>query len=296
MKRELAFLFLVGIFLASSVDAMRFRHGLELQEKEVQLARKKFGRFVYFDPSELNELADGGEDEKRCWLRSYGRGVGRPLSECPVDTEKSGLLCYPPCKAGYTGVSFVCWQNCPDGFNDVGVTCGKSGTYVRAAFGNRESCNSHNPDTGCAPDFHDGSMMFYANCKPGFYASGGVCSPNCPDDMTDAGVACTKASYTRTAGVPMICKSNEQENVGLCYDLCNDGYNGIGPVCWGACPAGYNQCGAMCLESSHCTEYLLEFLQPIMDVVEAAVEREAAGVVEGVADIVTNLIYPICGE
>jgi len=277
MKRELAFLFLVGIFLASSVDARP--------------------ETVHFDPSELNELADGGEDEKRCWLRSYGRGVGRPLSECPVDTEKSGLLCYPPCKAGYTGVSFVCWQNCPDGFNDVGVTCGKSEAYARASFGNRESCMSHNPDTGCSPVLHGGgSMTFYANCKHGFYVIGGLCSPNCPDDMTDAGVACTKASYTRTAGVPMICKSNEQENVGLCYDLCNDGYNGIGPVCWGACPAGYNQCGALCLESSHCTEYLLEFLQPIMDVVKAAFEREAEGVVEGVADIVTNLVYPICGE
>ena len=32
-----------------------------------------------------------------CWKRSYGRGVGKPLSRCPDHKEKIGALCYTPC-------------------------------------------------------------------------------------------------------------------------------------------------------------------------------------------------------
>ena len=43
-----------------------------------------------------------------CAKDSYGRGAGYPL-ECKPDQEMSGLLCYPPCKAGYSGNGPVCW-------------------------------------------------------------------------------------------------------------------------------------------------------------------------------------------
>jgi len=32
----------------------------------------------------------------------------------------SGLLCYPPCKAGYQGNGPVCWQQCPAGKTNCG--------------------------------------------------------------------------------------------------------------------------------------------------------------------------------
>ena len=35
----------------------------------------------------------------------------------------SGLLCYPPCKKGYSGNGPVCWQNCPAGKNDCSALC-----------------------------------------------------------------------------------------------------------------------------------------------------------------------------
>jgi hypothetical protein len=45
-----------------------------------------------------------------CWLKTYGRGVGKPLSTCSSSQEKNGLLCYPKCNTGYVGNGPVCWQ------------------------------------------------------------------------------------------------------------------------------------------------------------------------------------------
>jgi hypothetical protein len=46
--------------------------------------------------------------------------------------------------------------------------------------------------------------MFYPKCRAGFEAFGCcVCSPKCPDGMTNIGVSCAKATYTRNmAGCP----------------------------------------------------------------------------------------------
>lgn len=41
-----------------------------------------------------------------CYKKAFGRGVGQVLTECKSG-EKSGLLCYPKCKSGYTGILVV---------------------------------------------------------------------------------------------------------------------------------------------------------------------------------------------
>jgi len=76
----------------------------------------------------------------------------------------------------------------------------------------------------------------------------------------------------------MICKSNEQEDTGLCYTPCKSGYTGVGPVCWGGCPANWTQCGAACATNSS------ECAGKIIDMVEATAEMVAdiAGLVTGV--------------
>lgn len=50
----------------------------------------------------------------------------------PPTSRQSGLLCYPDCAAGYTGVGPVCWQQCRPGFTDEGALCGKGGSIVPA--------------------------------------------------------------------------------------------------------------------------------------------------------------------
>ncbi len=68
-------------------------------------------------------------------LSSYGRGAGSPLDACPSGTvqDPTGLLCYPPCNAGYSMVGPVCWQDCPASFDDEGAFCGKPGERLASA-------------------------------------------------------------------------------------------------------------------------------------------------------------------
>ncbi len=47
-----------------------------------------------------------------------------------------------------------------------------------------------------------------------------------------APLAPPKISYGRGVGVPLVCASNEDLDAGLCYDRCQEGYDGVGPVCW----------------------------------------------------------------
>jgi len=91
--------------------------------------------------------------------------------------------------------------------------------------------------------------MWYPNCNSGYSAAGcNTCSPDCEDGMVDVGISCQKSSYGRGAGSVLVCQPGQEEDAGLCYQPCNAGYNGIGPVCWGSCPSGTSQCGALCLE------------------------------------------------
>lgn len=61
--------------------------------------------------------ADTGTD---CAKTSYGRGAGEPFT-CKAGMERDGLTCYTPCRANYSGVGPVCWQNCP---SQTPVNCG----------------------------------------------------------------------------------------------------------------------------------------------------------------------------
>ncbi len=49
---------------------------------------------------------------------------------CPAGTAPQGLLCYPPCRSGYTNVLGVCWENCPSGELAKGVETMVAGTAL----------------------------------------------------------------------------------------------------------------------------------------------------------------------
>lgn len=246
-----------------------------------------------FNISSLNALI-GNSDEKRCWLRTYGRGAGKPLTTCRNNEERNGALCYPTCKSGFYGSGPLCWQQCPaGGFMDIGAGCQKPQSYGRGGgyvIWDGWRCNRDNSQ-GC----EQWGALWYPKCRAGFYAAGCcVCSPNCPNGMQDTGAHCTKQSYGRGAGTPLICEAGLQQDAALCYTPCSANYKGVGPVCWGQCPAGFNQCGAMCLEESICTSYLMEFLQPAADAIVAIASKDGMGVAQAGIEIVKNLIYPIC--
>lgn len=252
----------------------------------------------------LDNLADVESiltQNQACWLQSYGRGVGKPISTCPDGSEQDGLLCYPPCQDGYTGVGPVCWQNCPDGFSDTGADCLKPEAYGRGAgyaLWDQGKCQSENPQ-GCEQN----GLLYYPLCAANFHSVGCcICSPDCPSGWTDIGVSCQKGSYGRTAGTPLICTADQQEDAGLCYTHCSDGYTGIGPVCWGSCPAGMAGCGAMCVGSSEeCVDQMLQIGSDALDITAALaggaedpeIDYAAA---EAVVDLVNQLAIPICGS
>lgn len=58
-----------------------------------------------------------------CYKKSYGRGVGTPLSTCNSGLQKDGGLCYPECLTGYTALGPICWEDCRSGYDNHGATC-----------------------------------------------------------------------------------------------------------------------------------------------------------------------------
>ena len=107
-------------------------------------------------------------------------------------------MCYPLCRDGYYGVGPVCWEKCKDSYSDRGVIC-----WIDAhIYGN-----------GCS-----------RNCREGYKNDGCTCRRDVHSYV--------KKSYGRTAGKPMICQSDEEQNGGLCYPFCRNEHYGVGPVCW----------------------------------------------------------------
>ena len=191
----------------------------------------------------------GDHDRQTCWKRAYGRSAGTPVSVCAKNMDQSGALCYPKCDAGFEGHGPVCWQNCPEHFRDDGAFCYKPEAYGRGA-GQANKCK----------DCEKWGGLFYPQCDKGFHSVGCcVCSPDCPQGMTDIGISCAKESYSRTAGTPLKCAEGLEQSGALCYPKCEHGSTGSGPVCWGHCPAGTKECGSLCLDKDqNCANFLAE--------------------------------------
>ena len=243
--------------------------------------------------------ADG--DDGTCWLRSYGRGVGGPIHTCADGLQQDGLLCYPQCNDGYTGVGPVCWQGCPDAFRDDGAFCYKPDSYGRGAgyaIWSEDDCNDDNSQ-GC----EKWGLMWYPRCNDNFHnVACCVCSPDCPSGMTDIGISCAKDSYGRGAGDVLTCADDEDEDAGLCYTPCNDGFHGVGPVCWASCPDGLDSCGALCVPSGQCSSDILSLGQQALEGVakvagDAGTDNVAGAVqnsAETLAQLAGGLIHPLC--
>ncbi|KAG2490302.1 hypothetical protein HYH03_011253 [Edaphochlamys debaryana] len=78
--------------------------------------------------------------------------------------------------------------------------------------------------------------MAYPKCTSGFHnVACCICSPNCPDGMTDVGAMCQQQTYPNGAGVALQCRDDEDQGAAMCYPKCPEGYKGVGPVCWRVC-------------------------------------------------------------
>lgn len=58
---------------------------------------------------------------------------------------------------------------------------------------------------------------------------------------------CWRSSSGRGVGtIPTSCGDNQDNDAGLCYPRCKEGYRGVGPVCWRDCPEGFSDIGVGC--------------------------------------------------
>jgi hypothetical protein len=65
-----------------------------------------------------------------CWKKSWARGAGEVVSECPDGKEKIGELCYTWCPSGYKRSGFDCHEICKPGWDDNGLLCRFAGKLV----------------------------------------------------------------------------------------------------------------------------------------------------------------------
>jgi hypothetical protein len=211
--------------------------------------------FVFAAPTlALASLTNAQGAVKYCYRTTETRGAGVIPSECTSSTRElklesdGGLLCYPKCKAGYTGLSFLCWRNgCPDGFRDDGAFCAKplwSHEYRGTSYSSMSSCEADFPPA-TAPQFGCESCgWLYSGIYPKCTEGRGVsvltcnfCDFQCRPGETDIGVSCSKHTERRDA-LAMTCPAGMDKDAGLCYPKCSDpSFTGMGPVCWqGGCP------------------------------------------------------------
>ena len=225
-----------------------------------------------------------------CYRQSYGNGAGEPYT-CRGGFERNGLVCYPNCRDGFAGNGPVCWQSCPADFRNDPDHCGKPASYGRGAgyvIWQGDQCNKDNPQ-GC----EQSGALWYPKCRANFHAAGCcVCSPDCPQGMTDIGVSCQKQSYGRGAGEPLamgVCAPGLQKDPSgaLCYPSCKADFHMIGPVCWQNCPSQQPfDCGVGCSMNQK------ECVSGTFDMVLAPIELAAslipyAGEIAGAAHGVT---------
>jgi hypothetical protein len=229
------------------------------------------------DPA-LGEAALAASTADVCWKRTSVRGVGTIPTECP-GAEKSGLLCYPLCPAGYKGVGPVCWQSCPAGYTDDGVTCRRDASIISS-------------DNGGCPWYDKCGLTLARGCSkcPAGYANDGC---TCRRDVHIFG----KSTQPRGAGTPMSCAAGNDLDAGLCYARCDAGGRGVGPVCWMACAGDLAiECGAGCARSTEACARAIsdQVLKPVETVASAVSGSVGEALVNGLATA-NAFRLPICG-
>ena len=227
-----------------------------------------------------------------CWKSTTTRGVGTIPAGCSLDQQKRGLLCYPACKSGYTAFVATCSQDCPAGFRNDGLFCAKPAAYGRGGgypwqFG--DALNNDGMMARCragsgTPCEMNGAIA-YPTCKAGFSPVGAnICSPICPAGMTDAGVSCTKQTYTQAAST-LQCAAGQVNDAGLCYPSCPVSSTGAGPVCWGACKGDTPfACAAGCARNQtscgqHTADIVISSVSSVISIVSMIVAPGAGDVV-----------------
>lgn len=137
---------------------------------------------------------------------SYGRGAGVPMV-CGPDEEQQGAVCYPKCRAGFTGTVTMCQKPCPDGWRNDGLTCFRDASIVKS-------------DASACPWYDVCGVTLSKGCSkcPAGYANDGC---TCRIDPQ----AISRERYDRGVGQPLhACPAGDAKDPNglLCYPVCKD--------------------------------------------------------------------------
>ena len=145
-------------------------------------------------------------------------------------------------------------------------------TYGRGVGTIPSSCGGKQNDAG----------LCYPYCKTNFYGVGPVCWQQCPAGWANHPASCYKdiitwyfkESYGRGVGtIPSDC-SGKQNDAGLCYPYCNQGFYGVGPVCWRSCGGDTpTDCGAACATNAGtCVKKIFNMVETVFTMIKNIVE------------------------
>jgi len=135
---------------------------------------------------------------------AYSRGAGYVVwdkakceKENPQGCEQAGAIWYPKCRAGFKGAVTQCTVVCPNGWDDIGVSCKKPSRF-----------RDTKPLTVCPNGLEKSGAICYPACQSGSVAGtqeayinagpqdkykgvGPVCWQNCPSQQNvDCGAGC----------------------------------------------------------------------------------------------------------
>lgn len=184
-----------------------------------------------------------------CWKQSDPRGVGKVpgrVADCPDGFTNNGLTCG---RGADTNGAPSKLAKCPDGFTNTGLTCYQGPD----SYGNkcRGNCRPGYKNTGCtclrlAISRGADSM----ECPQGYSLSKITrrCSQDCPDGYTNTGETCFRPAATR--GIDsMSCKPDERKVGARCFpseSTCGAGREQDAGLCYPSCKAGFTGVGPVC--------------------------------------------------
>lgn len=172
---------------------------------------------------------------------------------CGTGDEFDTGLCYPKCRAGYTGTLTSCYQTCPAGFIDTGLFC-QTNTSILA-----KDIFTRSPGSCASIGRVQIGELCYPPCPAGTTSVGFDCHYPCPAGYTDDGLTCRlplvvidQDRYTRAFNATALdfpsfgCSGGKVKIGALCYPTCISGYNSVGLDCERPCPSGYTDDGLTC--------------------------------------------------
>lgn len=183
-----------------------FHHGMDNKHYHIQM------EFYY---SELCPLPCRG-DHLNTEIDDSSR-----VADCPTGYTNTGLLCHRDVSTHSIPSRRA---DCPEGYHNTGLTCLKPADTIIS------------PTTSpwCPGGYTNMGLYCYRwwwpkatslRCPSGYEANWGSCRKHCPNGYHRTFVGTCYVHPHTLSEDSMTCRYNEQYSIGICYGLCQPGYN-----------------------------------------------------------------------